>query len=54
MRRSLHRVSSAFVLLLLGSSLSACVVAPTRARVWMPGHWAAPHVWVHGHWRYRR
>ena len=36
-------------------SLTGCVVVPAHpsARVWVPGHWAAPHVWVEGHWRYR-
>lgn len=53
MRRFLHRVPAAALLLLFGAMLAGCVVVPARGRVWVPGHWASPHVWVEGHWRHR-
>jgi hypothetical protein len=49
------------VLVVFGSvGVSACVVAPPRARVvavaparvWVPGHWQGS-VWIRAHWRYR-
>ncbi|MEI7037061.1 hypothetical protein [Fulvimonas yonginensis] len=46
---------TALLLVAAALSLTGCVVVPAHpaVRVWVPGHWAAPHVWVEGHWRYR-
>ncbi|HEX5354452.1 MAG TPA: hypothetical protein VFW60_10255 [Rhodanobacteraceae bacterium] len=49
------------LIVLGGTALGGCVVAPRRAhvvavapaRVWVPGHWVSGHVWVRGHWRLR-
>lgn len=53
MRRSLRHVFIAALLLTGGASLSGCVVAPVRGRVWVPACWGPPHAWVRGHWRDR-
>jgi hypothetical protein len=52
MQRPVMLVQAAIVLLAC-LWLSGCVVvAPRHAGVWVPGHWAGPHVWVEGHWRH--
>ena len=53
MRRFLRYVFIASLLLAGAASLSGCIMAPVRGRVWVPAYWGTPHVWVGGHWRYR-
>ncbi|MBU6248596.1 MAG: YXWGXW repeat-containing protein [Xanthomonadaceae bacterium] len=55
MSRLVTRMLLSAALLGATATLAGCIVVPARgrARVWVPGYWATPHVWVTGHWRVR-